>query len=61
MGASKELFMQTNTEDISEYFQWLSEQEWYAYVQQEERRYHKLYGYGREFQINWDMFKLKNT
>ncbi len=44
MGASKNLFMETHTEDIDQYFQWLTEKEWREYCDAEIDKIDKQYG-----------------
>lgn len=60
MGKSKELYMQMHNEDIQEYFEWMSQQEWEAYIQAMEDEYHKRYGYALMFRMKWAEFKTKN-
>ena len=60
MGKSKELYMQTNQQDIQEYFEWIREEEWQHYVSQMEDEYHKKYGYALMFRMKWAEFKTKN-
>jgi len=60
MGKSKELYMQMHNEDIQEYFEWMSQQEWEAYIQAMEDEYHKRYGYALMFRMKWAEFKKQN-
>ena len=60
MGKSKELYMQMHNEDIQEYFEWMSEQEWLQYVDEMEAEYHKKYGYALMFRMKWAEFKKQN-
>ncbi len=44
-----------------QYFEWLSDNQWYEYVQQKQSEFHKLYGWGMEFKIQWDNWCLMNV
>ncbi len=63
MSRSKELFMETREgqQDIQEYFEWMSEQEWLQYVDEMEAEYHKKYGYALMFRMKWAEFKKQNN
>ncbi len=63
MSRSKELFMETRQgqQDIQEYFEWMSEQEWLQYVDEMEAEYHKKYGYALMFRMKWAEFKKQNN
>ena len=52
--------MQMHNEDIQEYFEWMSEQEWLQYVDEMEAEYHRLYGWNLMFRMKWAEFKTKN-
>lgn len=62
MGLCKQAFMETREgqQDIAEYFQWLQESEWQAYLDEMEAEYHKKYGYALMFRMKWAEFKTKN-
>jgi len=48
-------------QDIQEYFEWMSEQEWLQYVDEMEAEYHKKYGYALMFRMKWAEFKKQNN
>jgi len=62
MSRSKELFMETREgqQDIQEYFEWMSQQEWQHYIDEMEAEYHKKYGHALMFRMKWAEFKTKN-
>lgn len=62
MGASKQAFMETREgqQDIAEYFELLSEQQWQEYVLEMEELFHKRYGHALMFRLKWAEFKSKN-
>lgn len=62
MSASKQAFMETREgqQDIQEYFEWMSQQEWQHYIYEMEDEYHRLYGWNLMFRMKWAEFKTKN-
>jgi len=48
-------------QDIQEYFEWMSQQEWLQYVDEMEAEYHKKYGYALMFRMKWAEFKKQNN
>lgn len=61
MSASKQAFMETREgqQDIAEYFQWMKEEEWQAYLQSREEDFHRKYGYALTFRMKWAEYLKK--